>query len=237
MTEQKKERLAKFIAASGHCSRRKAEELIAQGLVTINGRTVEGPVTLVDGSEDIEVDGKKIEKIIHSRIWILNKPMGYVCTTSDEKGRPTIYDLLPPALKNLHYIGRLDMNSEGLLLLTNSPEVKLFYEHPSNKIPREYLVRIFGEIPNKIFTQSKKGIAIKDRETGKNMVYHADIELHKANEGTGKNNWLKFTLREGKNREIRRICEHYGLQVSKLRRTSFGEFRLGSLEHGKFFEV
>ncbi len=232
-----KERIAKFISASGHCSRRAAERLIEERKVKVNGVVIDMPVTLVDASDEIEVEGKILSRILEPKLWILHKPTGYICTRSDEQGRPTIYDLIPKDKHNLHYIGRLDMNSEGLLLLTDSPEVKNYYEHPNNKIARVYLVRVFGIVPKKMFEFAKKGIVIRDDETGKNMVYNALIEPYKAPEDGSKNAWLKFTLREGKNKEIRRICEHFGLQVSKLKRISFGDFHLGSIPKGKMIEI
>lgn len=232
-----KERIAKFISASGHCSRRRAEELIAQGVVKVNGVTIDTPITLVDSSDKVEVEGKLLSKIEAPRTWLLNKPTGYICTREDELGRKTIYDLLPKQLHNLHYIGRLDLNSEGLLILTDSPEVKKFYEHPSNKIPRVYLARVRGRVPSNMFGICKNGVAIKDDKTGKNIIYTAIVSNYKTNEEGGNNSWLQFTLKEGKNKEIRRICEHFGLQVSRLKRISFGEFHLGSLEKGKFIEV
>jgi 23S rRNA pseudouridine2605 synthase len=230
-------RIAKFISASGHCSRRAAERLIEEGKVKVNGKLIDTPATLVSESDEIEVEGKKLSRIENPRLWLFNKPPGCICTRHDEQNRQTIYDILPPEFKNVHYIGRLDMSSEGLLLLTDSPEVKNYYEHPKNRIPRVYLVRVFGIAPKKMFDFAKKGIVIRDEETGKNMVYHANIEPYKAPEAGSKNAWLKFTLKEGKNREIRRICEHFGLQVSKLKRISFGDFHLGSLDKGKFTEV
>ena len=231
------ERIAKYISASGHCSRRAAERLIAEGKVKLNGKVVETPATLVDENSVVEIEGKKLEKITQPRIWILNKPTGYVCTASDELGRETIYDLLPPELQQLHYIGRLDINSEGLILLTNSGEVKRYYEHPQNKIPRVYIVRVFGQVPPKMFDFCRKGVAIRDPKTNKNIVYTANVEYYKENEAEGRNSWLKFTLKEGKNREIRIICNHFGLEVSRLKRLSFGDFHLGSLDKGRFMEV
>ncbi len=230
------ERIAKFIASCGLCSRRQAEVLIAEGRVKVNGKAIDTPATLVDEQSIVEVDGKTLEKISATKIWILNKPTGYICTRKDEHGRPTIYDLLPADMAQVHYIGRLDINSEGLLLLTNSGEVKRFYEHPLNKIERVYLVRIFGQVPKDMFSKCARGVAIKDEKTNKNIVYHAKIENHKEGE-RGNNRWLKFTLKEGKNKEIRRICTYFGLEVSRLKRVSFGEFKLGSLDKAKFIEV
>jgi 23S rRNA pseudouridine2605 synthase len=230
------ERIAKFIASTGHCSRRKAEALILQGFVKVNGKYIDTPVTLVDEKDTVEVEGKVLSKIIEQRVWILNKPEGYVCTTKDELGRKTIFDLLPKEMKNLHYVGRLDLNSEGLLLLTNSPDVKRFYELPSNKIPRVYLARVFGRIPRDMFELCKKGIPIADEKTGKKIIHTAVIENYKLN-SEGGNTWIKITLKEGKNREIRKICEYFDLKVSRLKRISFGDFHLGSIDKGNFIEV
>lgn len=232
-------RIAKYIANSGYCSRRKAEELIEKGKVQLNGQKINTPVTFVEGGDEVRIEGKVISKLTTKRIWVFNKPTGVVCTRSDEKGRKTIYDLLPKSkeFQNLHYIGRLDMNSEGLLLLTNSSEVKRFYEHPENKVERVYLVRVYGHLDQKIFSQSEKGFAIYDEKKRRKITYHAKIEPHKAGNEGAKNSWLKFTLHEGKNREIRKICEKFGLEVSKLKRISFGKFKLDNLPRGELREV
>ncbi len=232
-----KTRIAKFISQCGVASRRKAEELILQGLVTLNGKTVEEFATFVEEGDEIVVDGKKIEMPSEKRVWIFYKPRGVVCTRSDELGRETIYDILPESFKNYHYVGRLDLNSEGLLLITNSSDVKTFYEHPSNKLPRVYEARVFGEMKNLgILSRDFQIFKVPDEETGKLMLYSAKIEAIKISDDS-KNHWLRFTLKEGKNREIRRICQHFGLSVSKLKRIKFGEFLLGNLEPGKFVEA
>ncbi len=231
------ERIAKYISASGYCSRRAAERLIEQGFVMLNGKVVETPATLVDENSVIEIDGQILKKIENPRIWILNKPTGYVCTSSDEMGRKTIYELLPKEMQQLHYIGRLDMNSEGLLMLTDSGEVKRYYEHPSNKIPRVYVVRVFGKVPPNMFSMCAKGIAIKDAESGQKIIYTAKVEPYRDAEEGSRNIWLQFTLKEGKNREIRRICEFFDLSVSRLKRISYGDFHLGRLEKGRYMEV
>ncbi len=233
------ERIAKFIGNSGYCSRRKAEALIEQGLVSVNGKTIDTPATLVKPNDIIRVEGKVIKTIDKKRIWAMHKPIGVVCTKSDEKGRKTIYDLLPKTqeFQSLHYIGRLDINSEGLLLLTNSADLKRFYEHPDNKVERVYLVRVYGNLTGcKIFSHAERGFSIFDEKKNKKMTYHADIELYKPNTDGGKNSWLKFTLKEGKNREIRKICEKFSLEVSKLKRISFGKFNLDSLPRGEIIE-
>jgi 23S rRNA pseudouridine2605 synthase len=158
------ERIAKYIASTGFCSRRKAEELIKQGKVKLNNKLIDTPINFVSEGDIVEVDGQKIAKIEHEKLWIINKPEGYLCTRKDDFGRKTIYDLLPQNFENIHYIGRLDINSEGLLLLTNSPKVKRFYEHPDNKIERVYLVKIYGKFNNKILTKTQKPFAIYDKE-------------------------------------------------------------------------
>lgn len=230
-------RIAKYISQCGVASRRQAEDLILQGRVQLNGKTVEECATFIKEGDEVIVDGKKIETPSEKRVWIFYKPRGVVCTRSDELGRQTIYDLLPKDFKNYHYIGRLDLNSEGLLLLTNSPDVKTFYEHPSNKITRVYEARVFGEIKSlNIFNKKFDIYKVLDEETGKMMLYHAKIEPIKISDDS-KNHWIRFTLQEGKNREIRRICQSLGLSVSKLKRIKFGEFFLGTLEPGKFIEV
>jgi len=233
------ERIAKYIANSGFCSRRKAEELIEKGEVTLNSEKISSPINFVSDSDEVHVSGKLIKEISKKRIWVFNKPEGLVCTRSDEKGRKTIYDVLPKGkeFQNLHYIGRLDLNSEGLLLLTNSSEVKRFYEHPENDIERVYLVRVYGKVDQKIFAHAKKGIAIYDEKKRKKIVHQAQIETHKAPMNEGKNSWLKFTLKEGKNREIRKICQRYSLEVNKLKRISYGKFKLDGLPRGEIYEV
>jgi 23S rRNA pseudouridine2605 synthase len=230
------ERIAKYIASTGFCSRRKAEELIKQGKVKLNNKLIDTPINFVSEGDIVEVDGQKIAKIEHEKLWIINKPEGYLCTRKDDFGRKTIYDLLPQNFENIHYIGRLDINSEGLLLLTNSPKVKRFYEHPDNKIERVYLVKIYGKFNNKILTKTQKPFAIYDKEKDQKIIYKAKIDPYKLNKDS-KNNWLKFTLTEGKNREIRKICSHFDLQVSKLRRIKYGEFEISGLKKGEFKEV
>ncbi len=235
-----KTRIAKFISECGYTSRRKAEELITQGQVYLNGKKVEEFATFIEEGDEVVVEGKKLEKPTEKRVWLFYKPRGVVCTRNDELGRKTIYDILPQQFKNMHYIGRLDLNSEGLLLLTNSSEVKQFYEHPSNKIVREYEARVFGEIDNEkhraLFSRAFQTFKVKDEETGKMMLYNAKVEPIKINEDS-KNHWIRVALKEGKNREIRRICQDFDLSVSKLKRVKLGEFFLGTLQAGEVIEV
>ncbi len=237
MSENPKTRIAKYISQCGYASRRKAEELILQGAVILNGKLVTECTTFIEEGDVVVVEGNKLGIPSEKRIWLFYKPRGVVCTRKDELGRKTIYDLLPPEFKNYHYIGRLDLNSEGLLLLTNSADVKTFYEHPSNKLVRVYEARIFGELGNRnLFSSKPQTFKIKDEETGKIMLYHAKLEIIKLSHDS-KNHWVRFTLQEGKNREIRRICQDLGFSVSKLKRVHFGEFYLGTLEAGKWTEI
>lgn len=235
-----KTRIAKYISECGYTSRRKAEELIEQGKVFLNGKRVEEYATFVEEGDEIVVEGKKLEKPQDKRVWLFYKPRGVVCTRNDELGRKTIYDILPERFKNMHYIGRLDLNSEGLLLLTNSSEVKRFYEHPDNKILREYEARVFGEIDNekhrKLFSRNFQVFKVRDEEADKIMLYNAKIEPIKISNDS-KNHWIRVSLKEGKNREIRRICQDFDLSVSKLKRVKFGEFFLGTLGQGEIIEV
>ena len=234
------ERIAKYIANCGYCSRREAEKLIEKGVVKLNSKIVKTAATLIEHNDKVEVNGKVILPLKDEKILLFHKPVGVICTKKDERGRKTIYDLLPKEYSNFHYIGRLDLNSEGLLLLTNSSEIKRYYELPKNNIKRIYKVRVYGYLNEKVLDSSEKRIKIKDPKTGKSTTYKAKIELDDSNPKTNsnsKNTWLKFTLKEGKNREIRKICEHFDLQVSRLIRISFGEYELGNLKLEGFKEI
>ncbi|MDX1950157.1 MAG: pseudouridine synthase [Rickettsiales bacterium] len=238
---ENKIRIAKYIANAGYASRREAEKLIEEGKVSVNGKIISEFAIFVSSEDEILLNGKKIsDNNSEKRLWLFHKPKGIVCTRKDELGRKTIYDLMPPEFKNHHYIGRLDINSEGLLLITNNAEVKQFYEHPSNNIKRVYEAKVYGELwgdkLNKLFSKEFRQYRIKDAESGKEMIYFAKIEPIKISNDS-KNHWVRFTLKEGKNREIRKICEHFGLTVSKLKRISFGEFFLGQIKLGAIIEV
>ena len=224
------QRIAKFIAASGLCSRRDAEKLIGEARVKISGKTIASPAINVT-DEIVEVDGKIISDISETQLYIYNKPVGLIVTNRDEKGRKTIFDDLNnsyPDLPRLISVGRLDLNSEGLLLLTNNGELARELELPSNNYERVYRVRVFGELPN--FTPLLDGITIDGVRYGK-------VEVEVESDGKGKNSWLRVVLHEGKNREIRRIMNHFGLQVNRLIRISYGKYELGDLKPGEIREV
>lgn len=222
-------RIAKLMARSGVCSRRAAEELIKQGRVTVNGEIVSSPALNVEGTEKILLDGEKLPKTDNTRLWLYHKPAGLVTSHKDEKDRPTVFDNLPSCLPRVISVGRLDLNSEGLLLLTNNGELSRKLELPSNGWVRRYKVRVFGDANPERLQKLAKGIVIDGVEYGSIRV---EIEAKQ-----GANTWLVVSLNEGKNREIRKVMKHLGLEVSRLIRLSYGPFQLGSLKKGEVREV
>ena len=222
-------RIAKFMARSGVCSRREAEELVAQGRVTINGEVVESPAFNVVGDEKILLDGEKLPAIQMTKLWLYHKPVGLVTTHKDEKNRATVFDNLPANMPRVISVGRLDLNSEGLLLLTNSGELARKLELPTNGWVRRYKVRVFGAVNPDKLKALQNGIVVDGVEYG---AIRAEIESKQ-----GANTWLNVSLREGKNREIRRVMKALGLEVSRLIRLSYGPFQLGSIQKGEVKEV
>lgn len=223
------ERLAKFMARSGVCSRRQAEEYILQKRVTVNGEIVESPAFNVTGDEKILFDGEKLPEIQQTRLWLYHKPTGLVTTHKDEKERPTVFDNLPAGMPRVISVGRLDLNSEGLLLLTNNGELSRKLELPSNGWLRRYKVRVHGAVDDKKLKALLKGTVIDGVEYG---PVKAEIESTQ-----GSNSWLLVILSEGKNREIRKVMKSIGLDVARLIRLSYGPFQLGSLKKGEAREV
>ena len=223
------ERLAKFMARSGVCSRRQAEEYISQKRVTVNGEIVESPAFNVTGDEKILFDGEKLPEIQQTRLWLYHKPTGLVTTHKDEKDRPTVFDNLPAGMPRVISVGRLDLNSEGLLLLTNNGELSRKLELPSNGWLRRYKVRVHGAVDDKKLKALLKGTVIDGVEYG---PVKTEIESTQ-----GSNSWLLVTLSEGKNREIRKVMKSIGLDVARLIRLSYGPFQLGSLKKGDVREV
>ena len=213
------ERLAKFMARSGVCSRRQAEEYIQQKRVTVDGEIVESPAFNVTGDEKILFDGEKLPEIQQTRLWLYHKPTGLVTTHKDEKERPTVFDNLPAGMPRVISVGRLDLNSEGLLLLTNNGELSRKLELPSNGWLRRYKVRVHGAVDDKKLKALLKGTVIDGVEYG---PVKAEIESTQ-----GSNSWLLVTLSEGKNREIRKVMKSIGLDVARLIRLSYGPFQLG----------
>ena len=225
------QRIAKFLAAAGLCSRRDAERWITDGRVMVNGVTLTTPATLVGADDDIIVDGKRIkQKAEAPRLFVYHKPAGLVVSHRDEQGRPTVFEHLPKDLPRVISVGRLDLDSEGLLLLTTSGALARAMELPSNAQKRVYRVRIRGMVMETHRLQLERGVRIDD------MKYQP---INMLVEGTkeGRNQWLTLTLREGKNREIRRIFEHFDLPVSRLIRIQYGNFHLDDLAPEEVAEV
>ena len=220
-------RIAKFIAAAGICSRRAAEKLIQQGEVMVDGQLITSPALNIDKTNSVKVSGKNITQLASDRLWIYYKPAGLITTHSDPQNRPTIFQELEGKLPRVISVGRLDLNSEGLLLLTTSGDLSRYFESPANKFERVYKVRSFGR--GKEISLNNKKITI-DGMTYKPKL----IRLTKKNIS---NSWYEVILTEGKNREIRRIFEYFDLEVSRLIRTSFGQYSLGDMKPGEYKEV
>ena len=233
MTEENKERIAKYLARAGVASRRGVEAMIAEGRIAVNGTTLETPAFLVDGSEEFRVDGNLIGGQEETRLFAYYKPDGLVTTHKDEKDRMTVFDEIAERytdLPRLISVGRLDLNTEGLLLLTNNGELARFLELPSTGWIRTYRVRAFGEWNTAKADKMKKGLVIDGMKYGEITVVADD-------DASGRNLWLTVSLKEGKNREIRNAFEAMGLKVNKLVRTSYGPFRLEGMHKGGIKEI
>lgn len=223
------ERLAKFMARSGVCSRRDAEKLIEQKRVTVNGEIIDTPAFNVEGTEKILLDGEKLPEIEQTRLWLYHKPAGLLTTHKDTEARATVFDHLPAGLPRVISVGRLDLNSEGLLLLTNNGELSRKLELPENGWSRRYKVRVHGVVNKKKLSELADGTVIDGINYGP-----VKAELESQN---GTNSWLVVTLNEGKNREIRKLMKSIGLEVARLIRLSYGPFQLGSLKKGEVREI
>lgn len=223
------DRIAKVIARSGRASRREAERLIEEGRVTVNGKQITSPALNVTTTDAITVDGRPLAAAEPARLWLYHKPSGLVTTTNDEQGRETIFDALPKELPRVMSVGRLDLNSEGLLLLTNDGELKRKLELPSTGWLRKYRVRVKGRVSEELLEPLRKGL------THEGIKYQPmTVTLDRQQ---GANAWLTVGLREGKNREIRRTMEAIGLSVNRLIRVSYGPFQLNQLKAGDVEEI
>ncbi len=223
------DRIAKVLSRAGVASRRDAERMIEAGRVSVNGKKLDSPALNVTSKDRITVDGKPIGEPDPERIWLYHKPTGLVSTNRDEKGRETIFDHLPENLPRVMTVGRLDLNSEGLLLLTNDGDLKRKLELPSTGWLRKYRVRINGRPTEETFAPLRKGIIV-DGERFQPMEVTLDRQQ-------GANAWVTIGLREGKNREIRRAMEAINLTVNRLIRVSYGPFQLGQLKSGEVEEL
>ena len=223
------ERVAKVIARAGLCSRRDAERLIAAGRVAVNGRTLDSPAVTVRPGDRISVDGEALPAAAPTRLWRYHKPRGQVTTARDPQGRPTVFEALPAELPRVMPVGRLDINSEGLLLLTNDGALKRRLELPETGWVRRYRVRVHGTPNPEAVAALAQGLTVAGVAYG---PIRAVVERR-----TGRNAWLSVALSEGRNREVRRVMEHLGLTVNRLIRVSYGPFQLGRLPPGGVAEV
>lgn len=225
----KGDRIAKVIARAGLASRREAERMIEAGRVAVNGAVIDRAALNVTDADRITVDGRDLAAPEPSRLWLYHKPTGLVTTTRDEQGRATIYDKLPADLPRVMSVGRLDLNSEGLLLLTNDGGIKRHLELPTTGWMRKYRVRVNGRPSDATFEPLRQGVTL-ERETFQPMIVTLDRQK-------GANAWITVALREGKNRELRRAMEAVGLVVNRLIRVSYGPFQLGELKPGEVQEI
>ena len=227
------ERIAKLLSRAGIASRREAERMIADGRVSLNGEKLDTPATILPDLKGVTVDGKPVGKPDRTRLYRFHKPAGLLTAERDPKGRPTIYDALrnalPPDAPRLMPVGRLDLNTEGLLLLTNDGELKRAMELPSSGVPRTYRARTFGDVSQAKLEELIEGVTVEGIHYGR-----IDANLERR---TGRNQWIEMTLTEGKNREVRKVLEHLGLKVSRLLRTAYGPFELGDLPRGAADEL
>ena len=229
MSEQKPERIAKVLARAGLCSRREAERWITDGRVKVDGKTLESPAFTVSSSNVILVDGNPLPQAQKQRLWRYHKPTGLVTTHKDPQGRPTVFERLPKALGRVISVGRLDLNSEGLLLLTNDGDLARRLEMPSIGWVRRYRVRVRGTVDEKRLEALKNGVTVAG------IKYSAIAAT--LDSKTRTNAWLSVALSEGKNREIRKVMEHLDLSVNRLIRLSYGPFQLGKLGRSEVDEV
>ena len=223
------ERVAKRIARAGLCSRREAERWIGEGRVRVNGKVLDTPAVVVSETDLVEVDGAPIPKHERTRLWLFHKAQGLITTSKDPEGRKTVFEVLPTSLPRVVSVGRLDINTEGLLLLTNDGGLARTLELPSTGWSRKYRVRVFGKIDTLQLDSLKDGIAVDG-------VLYGAIEA-KLDRQEGANAWLTLVLREGKNREVKRVLGALGLEVNRLIRVSYGPFQLGDLQSGEVREV
>ncbi len=227
------ERIAKLLARAGVASRREVERMIADGRVALNGERLETPATILPNLRGVTVDGKPVGKAERTRLFRFHKPAGLLTAERDPGGRPTIYaalrNALPADAPRVMPVGRLDLNTEGLLLLTNDGELKRAMELPANAVPRTYRARAFGQVSQAQLEELIEGVTIDG-------VHYGPIDAN-LERRTGRNQWIELTLTEGKNREVRRVLEHLGLKVSRLMRTAYGPFVLADLPRGAVEEV
>ncbi len=225
----KGERIAKIMARAGLCSRRDAERWIAEGRVRVNGTVLKTPAVVVQQGDQVIVDGKPLKGPEKTRLYMYHKPEGLVTSAKDEHDRPTVFGALPPELGRVVSVGRLDLNTEGLLLLTNDGELARHLELPATGWRRRYKVRVLGRVDERRLQALEKGITIEGFQY---KSIEATLETQQ-----GANAWIDVVLTEGKNREVRKVMEALGLRVNRLIRTAYGPFALSDLPKGAVIEV
>ena len=223
------QRIAKLLARAGIASRRDIERMIDEGRIALDGKTLDTPATLLENLNGVTVDGKAVKPPEAARMFLFYKPQGTLTAARDPKGRPTIYDKLPPNLPRLMPVGRLDYMTEGLLLMTNDGELKRQLELPSTGVVRTYRARAFGSVTQEQLESLSEGVTIDGVRYGS-----IDANLERR---TGRNCWIEMALTEGKNREVRNVLAFLGLQVSRLIRISYGPFTVEGMETGDLGEV
>ncbi len=222
--DRRGDRIAKLLSRAGVASRREVERMIAAGRIAIDGKVLDTPATLLTSLRGVTVDGKPVKEPAPAKLFLFHKPPGVLTAERDPKGRKTIYDVLPKDMERVMPIGRLDMNTEGLLLLTTDGDFKRQMELPKTGVERTYRARAFGDISQAQLEELYRGLTVDGMRYG---PIEANLERR-----TGRNQWIELTLKEGKNREVRKVLEHFGLEVSRLIRTRYGPFELGDLEKG-----
>ncbi len=227
------ERLNKYLARCGVASRREADEMILQGRITVNEQSVQKLATFVLFGDVVKVDGERLNTPEPLRVWRYHKPMGQITAHRDPQGRKTVFQAVQgqdPTLPRLISVGRLDFNTEGLLLLTNSGTLSHELELPSKGWVRRYKVRVYGKQPQGFIEKLAAGVIIDG-------IKYGPIQAHEDGRKQGKNVWFTVSLQEGKNREVRKVFEHFGMQVNRLIRIAYGPFQLGNLAKGAFEEI
>jgi len=222
-------RIAKFISHSGYCSRRDAEKLIVKNKVKLNYYICNNPATNVSINDKIIINNKIIKINNKIRIWLVYKPIGIITSSKDYRGRKTIFEIIPKSLSKIISVGRLDINSEGLIIMTNNGDLARYFELPKSEFKRIYKVRVQGKVDSVSLAKLSKGITI---EGTKYKAIRAKLEKQ-----MNSNAWIIMELKEGKNREIRKICKHLGWRVNKLIRIQFGQFNIGKLKPGEIIEL
>lgn len=221
-------RVAKFISSSGLCSRREAERWLTNGRVQVDGNIILSPALNISSSNIITVDGKVVLPLSKAQLWIYYKPLGLICTHNDPQGRPTIFTQLKKLSKlKVLSVGRLDMNTEGLLLLTNNGGLARYLERPENNIQRQYKVRVYGH--GQVINMQNQTITIDSIDYNVKSIKLLVQNL--------RNSWYEVILTEGKNREVRKIFKHFGFEVNRLIRTKYGIYNLDGIQPGHFKEV